>query len=204
MYRFDELKSVNDRKSLIGMKAEGLINLRGGGFNVPDGFVVTADEIDSFTAQQLSAYVDESAEYAVRSSGTNEDLEGLSFAGQYDTFLNVKGCKNILFCNDFQSICGQTQKTRYLTKLRQAFSDTVSAIGTAQGTIGECRFNGLFFDEPLDDFLCLGFLVSSIGRLARDNTDTVITHKYFLLAYAAGSVGYDVITKEPGTERPVK
>ena len=28
--------------------------------------------------------------YAVRSSGTKEDLEGFSFAGQYETFLNTK------------------------------------------------------------------------------------------------------------------
>ena len=28
---------------------------------------------------------------AVRSSGTAEDLEGVSFAGQYDTYLNIKG-----------------------------------------------------------------------------------------------------------------
>ncbi len=33
--------------------------------------------------------------YAVRSSATAEDLPGASFAGQQDTFLNVKGLKNI-------------------------------------------------------------------------------------------------------------
>lgn len=33
---------------------------------------------------------------AVRSSATAEDLEGLSFAGQMETFLNVKGNKNVL------------------------------------------------------------------------------------------------------------
>ncbi len=38
----------------------------------------------------------ESKSFAVRSSSTAEDLPGLSFAGQYDTFLNVKGLDNIL------------------------------------------------------------------------------------------------------------
>ena len=35
--------------------------------------------------------------FAVRSSATAEDLPSASFAGQQDSFLNVKGIKNILF-----------------------------------------------------------------------------------------------------------
>jgi len=96
MYRFDELKFVDNRQALIGMKAESLARLREGGFNVPDGFVVTADEISSLTAERLSEYADDDTEYAVRSSGTSEDLGASSFAGQYDTFLNVKGRENLL------------------------------------------------------------------------------------------------------------
>ncbi len=36
--------------------------------------------------------------YAIRSSATAEDLPGASFAGQQDTFLNIKGEKNIINC----------------------------------------------------------------------------------------------------------
>ena len=36
--------------------------------------------------------------YAIRSSATAEDLPGASFAGQQDTFLNIKGEENILDC----------------------------------------------------------------------------------------------------------
>lgn len=36
--------------------------------------------------------------YAIRSSATAEDLPGASFAGQHDTFLNVKGEESILDC----------------------------------------------------------------------------------------------------------
>ncbi len=36
--------------------------------------------------------------YAIRSSATAEDLPGASFAGQQDTFLNIKGEKDLLDC----------------------------------------------------------------------------------------------------------
>ncbi|MGQ9826101.1 MAG: PEP/pyruvate-binding domain-containing protein, partial [Desulfotomaculales bacterium] len=36
--------------------------------------------------------------YAIRSSATAEDLPGASFAGQHDTFLNVRGERDILAC----------------------------------------------------------------------------------------------------------
>jgi len=93
--RFDELAALENRKALIGMKAESLIRLREGGFNVPDGFVITAGELDSFSDADLAEYADENDLYAVRSSGTCEDLADSSFAGQYDTYLNVRGIANL-------------------------------------------------------------------------------------------------------------
>ena len=95
MYRFDELTAIDNRVPLIGQKSEGLVVLRQNGFNVPDGFVVTADEVHAVTIEQISEYAEKNAEYAVRSSSTNEDLADSSFAGQYETFLNVKGYENI-------------------------------------------------------------------------------------------------------------
>ncbi|MCL2826372.1 MAG: hypothetical protein FWD72_03095, partial [Eggerthellaceae bacterium] len=95
MYSFDTLAAMSNRQALIGMKAESLVRLRESGFNVPWGFVVTTDEVSSFTDEELARHIDEKAEYAVRSSGTSEDLEGLSFAGQYDTFLKVSGLANL-------------------------------------------------------------------------------------------------------------
>lgn len=95
MYNFDELTTLKNRIPLIGVKAEGLINLRSGGFNVPDGFVVTVDETSEITEEQLSLYADAETCYAVRSSGTSEDMVNSSFAGQYDSFLNVRGYVNL-------------------------------------------------------------------------------------------------------------
>ena len=43
----------------------------------------------SDTEKAIMSKLDNNILYAVRSSGTKEDLDGFSFAGQYDTFLNV-------------------------------------------------------------------------------------------------------------------
>jgi len=41
------------------------------------------------SASDIKGFLKDGVLYAVRSSGTKEDLEGFSFAGQYDTFLNT-------------------------------------------------------------------------------------------------------------------
>ena len=53
------------------------------------------------TISKIEKLADDKKKYAVRSSGTKEDLEGFSFAGQYETFLNTKKSdieKNIVKC----------------------------------------------------------------------------------------------------------
>lgn len=103
---------------LAGGKGANLGELRGAGFNVADGFVVTTDAYrqavaDRHTptgqrqhpislptqvrAEVLSAYGQLGAgQVAVRSSATAEDLPGAAFAGQQDTFLGVLGEEHLL------------------------------------------------------------------------------------------------------------
>ncbi|HKH76195.1 MAG TPA: PEP/pyruvate-binding domain-containing protein [Rubrobacteraceae bacterium] len=80
--------------SLLGAKAANLGRLASAGFPVPPGFVVTIaaeGRLREASSRLLEAAVALGAErFAVRSSGTAEDLEDTSFAGQYDTFLNVR------------------------------------------------------------------------------------------------------------------
>jgi pyruvate,water dikinase len=76
----------------VGGKAAVLAELAGVGFAVPPGFVVTAESLD--VADLDAALADAAARcgggrFAVRSSGAAEDLPDASYAGLYETFLDV-------------------------------------------------------------------------------------------------------------------
>jgi pyruvate,water dikinase len=104
---------------LTGGKGANLGELcRIAGINVPDGFCVTTEAYASVVGNRaLGATIEnmlipediereivaalvhhgEGAPYAVRSSATTEDGLSASFAGQYDSYLNITGRESILW-----------------------------------------------------------------------------------------------------------
>lgn len=79
-------------RALIGGKAAVLADLTAARFSVPPGIVVTTGVLDD---PQLDRRLAASVEglggerFAVRSSGAAEDLPDASYAGLYETYLNV-------------------------------------------------------------------------------------------------------------------
>jgi len=104
-------------RAQVGAKAANLAELARAGFPVPEGFVLTTDALAHFLdanelaagditpdavrsapapaelLQKLCAAAEalDATALAVRSSGVAEDLPGESFAGQYETVLDVRG-----------------------------------------------------------------------------------------------------------------
>lgn len=104
-----------------GRKAATLSSLKAAGFAVPDGFAVTTDAFNALleasgiegapnTARILESWMPTEIKraihkamatigdvsVAVRSSGIAEDGTGASFAGQYETILDVRGVDSVV------------------------------------------------------------------------------------------------------------
>jgi phosphohistidine swiveling domain-containing protein len=84
----------------VGGKAAGLARLRGMGLRVPEAIVIvgatpatSASELDRLVAEILTRFG--AGRLAVRSSAIGEDGAEASFAGQYDTVLDVEGASAI-------------------------------------------------------------------------------------------------------------
>lgn len=106
----DSVQSFRDlapNQQAAGGKGGMLARLLQAGYPVPDGFVVlpAAFQDGSLEPQawgQIQAHLQvlrqdrSDAQFAVRSSAINEDSAGASFAGAYETVLNVAGDEEIL------------------------------------------------------------------------------------------------------------
>ncbi|WP_040783351.1 aminotransferase class III-fold pyridoxal phosphate-dependent enzyme [Nocardia pneumoniae] len=78
--------------SRAGAKAATLHELLSDGFSVPPGFVVPADlDLDAVADDELTGWVRAIGGFpvAARSSGVLEDLDDASFAGQYESYLDI-------------------------------------------------------------------------------------------------------------------
>jgi rifampicin phosphotransferase len=82
------LQLTREQAALAGPKAADLAELARAGFPVPEGWVILAGAEPDF--DELARQVGDGP-VAVRSSGIAEDLDDASFAGMYETVLNVRG-----------------------------------------------------------------------------------------------------------------
>jgi pyruvate,water dikinase len=79
--------------AVVGAKAATLGELARAGFPVPEGLVVSGEPGEAVVAAQRLLG---DAPLVVRSSAIAEDLADASFAGQYDTVLDVRGAEALL------------------------------------------------------------------------------------------------------------
>ena len=105
---YDEIMAANSVNDAISDLLSGLN--KGNVKKVSEEIKALLDtvKIPSDISTQIDKLASKDTLYAVRSSGNMEDLEEYSFAGQYDTFLNVKKediCKSVIDC--YRSMFGE-------------------------------------------------------------------------------------------------
>lgn len=114
--------------------------------------IVGCPVTDALADQILSAYekLGDKPYVAVRSSGTAEDLAGASFAGQYDTYLDIRGADALL---DAVLRCWGSMWTARVTAYRQdkGFGQSDLGIAVVVQTMVEPDVAGVMFvGNPLN------------------------------------------------------
>lgn len=98
MFGIYQLKTANINSKTIGGKARNLAILTQNNFPVPEGFVVSLEAFENENLKQdaieeIQKLIDKESLYAVRSSAMVEDAENESWAGQFESYLNVSSDK---------------------------------------------------------------------------------------------------------------
>ncbi len=133
----------------VGGKAEGLARLIRMGFDVPAGFVIVGARADAIP-DDLDARYSEigGGRVAVRSSAVGEDSKDASFAGQYETILNVEGARAL---REAVSRClGSTRTARAVSyRESQTEQDSVTMSVVVQRMVDAKAAGVLFTVDPV-------------------------------------------------------
>ena len=112
-----DLKCIKKNEvHLFGGKAANLGFLMQNGFNVPEGFCISTkiDRIDNKIKREIvKKFKKFKSKVAVRSSATLEDSKKSSFAGQFDTFLNVDDKEQLIAAITKCKISIESKRAKY-------------------------------------------------------------------------------------------
>lgn len=161
------LLSITDipADAAIGGKASGLQQLAAWGFPIPPTWVLPADQPIPSVAeltQWLAAQPHQ--RWAVRSSATGEDGQQASFAGQFETFLNVTGAEAIV--QAIQQCRESAEATRVQQYNRHKADTTELQVAVVLQAMVEAQWAGVIFTiDPVQNFRDRGLvqIVEGLG-----------------------------------------
>ncbi|MFK7783471.1 MAG: PEP/pyruvate-binding domain-containing protein [Crocinitomicaceae bacterium] len=138
IYKFDQL--TDDLP--IGGKARGLATLNQAGFRIPQFFVITPNGHETFfdNPTKYLAWLS-SDNSAVRSSGMREDGDEQSFAGQFESYLNLKTTDSIVRAVQDCIASGETNRVKSYDKE----SDAENPVSVIIQEMVDAKYAGVAF-----------------------------------------------------------
>jgi len=147
------LEGIN-KNLKIGNKAKNLGFLQKKGFKIPTSYICIFAAYDLYLKdppvilnqlkEEIQYYINDEIHYSVRSSANVEDESDCSFAGQFKTFLNVKGIESIVDKIEKIWISTEDQKPRtYRSNIVNEHEDLKMAIIIQEMVIPQ--FSGVVF-----------------------------------------------------------
>ena len=154
---------------------------------------VTDYDIEESGALEILEAISESVFVAIRSSATTEDLAGASFAGQQESFLNVKGnhelIKNIKKC--FASLF-TSRATYYRNK--KGFQDAYPSLAVVVQKMVDSEKSGVVFSKD-PSYKNENIIIEAVWGLGEGIVSGQINPDNFIVSPTASPV--IVITKLP-------
>jgi len=153
------LKRLSQADQRFGNKARNLSFLIKKGFTVPEGLVVQFKHSMPLDAkntarlrEQLESLTDVRSLYVVRSSANVEDSSDRSFAGQFETVLNLSGADQIL--SALEKVAGSALNTNVNAYYKKSRADAtpVSMSMIVQRQITPLFSGVLFTKNPVNGF----------------------------------------------------
>ena len=115
--------------------------------------------------QELTDSISSNTSFAIRSSATAEDLPDASFAGQQETFLNIRGIDNVL--DAIRQVFASLYNDRAISyRVHQGFTDAEVALSAAvqQMVRSDLAASGVMFTLDTESgFPGVVFITSSYG-----------------------------------------
>lgn len=181
---------LNDEihKTLLGIKWNNAATVKAQSKKVR-AMVISAKMPDELAKVITTAYNILEKEYwpnldvAVRSSAVEEDMEGTSFAGQYDTFLNIRTAKNVTHMAQecFASLFNERALWYRHEKGFPLFAEKGIAVGVQKMVRSDLAASGIgFSQEPVSLAPYLISIDSSLG-LAEPIVQGSVTPDRFLV-----------------------
>ena len=165
--------------------------------DMPDDLIA---EIEQAYQQLADEYGDKNPDVAVRSSATAEDLPTASFAGQQDTYLNIRGQRNLVStCRQVYASLFTDRAISYRHQHGFAHMDVALSIGIQKMVRSDLGVSGVMFSLDTESgFRDVVFITAAYGLGENIVQGTVNPDEYYVFKPTLATGHRPIIKRQRG------